>query len=151
MLCKSSLWDHWSLHPIIHTPYAASVGMSRDRFVALLTMFHLNNNDPKAARGQPGYDPLFKIRPITDTLITNFQDVYTPEKQLTIDEEICPFRGQIFFHVYIKEKPQKYGIKMSELCGVKSGYVYNLDAYTGAHPTQNTTWRTALLTGCVIK
>jgi len=91
VLRKSSLRDYWSLQPIIHTPYAASVGMSQDRFLALLTMFHLNNNDAKAARGQPGYDPLFKIQPVIDTLITKFQDIYTPEEQLTINEAICPF------------------------------------------------------------
>jgi len=54
VLHKSSLRDYWSSRPIIYTPYAASVGMSRDRFFAILTMFHLNNNDAKAARGQPG-------------------------------------------------------------------------------------------------
>jgi len=54
-------------------------------------MFHFNNNDAKTARGQPGYDPLFKIRPVIDTLITKFQDTYTPEEQMTIDEAICPF------------------------------------------------------------
>jgi len=123
VLHKSSMRDYWSLRPIIHTSYTASVGMSRDRFLALLTMFHLNNNDAKAARGQPGYDPLFKIRPVIDTLITKFQVVYTPEEQLTINEAICPFRGHIFFCVYIKGKPHKYGIKMFELCEAKSGYV----------------------------
>ena len=90
---------------VIHTPYTFSVGMSQDSFLALWTMFHLNNNDAKAARGQSGYDPLFKIRPIIDTLITKFQDIYTPEEQMTIDEAICPFRGCIFFHVYIKGNP----------------------------------------------
>jgi hypothetical protein len=129
VLCKSSLWDYWSLLPIIHTPYAASVGMSRDRFFALLTMFQLNN-DAKAAVGQPGYDPLFKIWPVIRTLITKSQDSYTPE-QLTIDETICPFQGCIFFRVYIKGKLHKYRIKMFELCEAKSGYVYNLDVYTG--------------------
>jgi hypothetical protein len=39
----------------------------------------------------PGYDLLFKIRPVIDTLITKFQDVYTPEEQMTIDEAVCPF------------------------------------------------------------
>jgi hypothetical protein len=71
-------------------------------------MFHLNIN-AKAAGGQPGYDPLFKIWPVTDTLITKFQDTYTPEEQMIIDETICPFRGHIFFRVYIKGKPHKYG------------------------------------------
>jgi len=79
--------------------------MSRDRFFAILTMFHLNNNDAKAARGQPGYEPLFKIRPVIDTLITKFQDIYTPEEQLTIDEAICPFRGVYFFMCISKESP----------------------------------------------
>jgi len=78
--------------------------MSWDRFLALLTMFHLNN-DAKAARGQPGYNPLLKIWPVIDTLITKFQDVYTPGEQLTIHEAVCPFRGPIFFRVYFKGKP----------------------------------------------
>ena len=67
--------------------------MSRNRFLALLTMFHLNNNDGKAARGQPANDPLFKIRPVIDTFITKFQDVYTPEEQMTIDEAYAHFEG----------------------------------------------------------
>jgi hypothetical protein len=112
MLRMSSVQDYWSSRPIIHTPHAASVGKSRDRFLALLTMLYLNNNNAKAARGQPDYDPLFKIWPIIDTLVTKFQHIYTPVEQLTIDEALCPFRGHIFFHVYIKGKPYKYGIKM---------------------------------------
>ena len=55
MLCKSSLQDYWSLRHYSH-PYAASVGMSRDKFLTLLTMFHLNNNNAKVARGRPRYD-----------------------------------------------------------------------------------------------
>ena len=61
VLCTSSLQDYWSSRPIIHTPYAASVGMSWDKFLALLTMFQLSNSDAKAAGGQPDYDPQFKI------------------------------------------------------------------------------------------
>jgi hypothetical protein len=78
LLCKSSLRDYWRSRPIIHTQYASSVGMSRDRVLALLTVFHLNNNDSKAARAQPANQPLFKIWPVIDTLIRKFQDVYTP-------------------------------------------------------------------------
>jgi hypothetical protein len=100
-------------------------------------MFHLNNNDAKAARGQPSYDPLFKIWPVIDTFITKFQDTYTPEEQITIDEAICPFRGRIFFRVYVKGKPHKYGIKIFELCEAKSGYVYNLEVYTEVHATNS--------------
>ena len=100
-------------------------------------MFQLNNNDAKAARGQPGYDPLFKIRPFMDTLITKFQDVYTPEEHMTINEAIYPFQGRIFFRVYIKGKPHKYGIKIFELCEAKSVCIYDLEVYTGAHHTNS--------------
>jgi len=42
-----------------------------------------------------------------------------------------------FFCVYIKGKPHKYRIKIFELCEAKSGYVYNLNVYTGAQPTNS--------------
>lgn len=83
MLCKSPLQNYWKLYPSIETPHAASVGMSCDRFLSVLKMLHLNNNDAKAATGQPDYDPLFKIQPDTDALITKFQDHYTPHR--TVD------------------------------------------------------------------
>ena len=125
------------MHLIIQIPNAASVGMSQDRFLALLTMCYENNNDAKAARGQPDYDTLFNIWPVIDTLYTKFQDIYTPEEQLTIDDALCPFQGCIFFHVHIKGKPHKYGIRMFECCEAKSGYVYNLEIYGGAQPTNS--------------
>jgi hypothetical protein len=59
--------------------------------------------------------------------MTKFQDVYTPEEQLTIDEAIYPFRGRIIFRVYIKGNPHKYWIKVYELCQAKSGYIYNME------------------------
>ena len=110
--------------------------MSRDTFFALLTTFCLNNNDTKAAMGQPSYDPLFQIWPVIDT-ITKFEDVYTQDEQLTIDEVMCPFQWHIFFRVYITGKPQKYVLKMFELCEAKGSYIYNLEVYTGAHPTNS--------------
>jgi len=76
-------------------------------------VFHLNNNEAKAAREQSGHDPHFKIRPVLDTLITKFQDVCTPEEQLSIDKTIYHLRGYIL--VYIKGKPLRYGIKLFEL------------------------------------
>jgi hypothetical protein len=86
-----------------------------------------------SARGQPGYDPQFKIWPVIDTS----QNFKTTEEQLTIGEAIYPFRGRIFFRVYIIGKPHKYWIKMYELCQVKSGYVYNLEVCTVAYSTNS--------------
>jgi len=79
VLSKSSLRDYLSLCSIIHTPYGVSFGISRDRFLVIFAMFHLNDNNTKAARGQPDYDPLFKIQPGIDTLITKFKDSTHPK------------------------------------------------------------------------
>jgi len=149
MLCKSSLWHYWSwcaIMAIMHTLCAVSVGMSRDRFLVLLTMFPLKSNNAKAARG---IHPLFQIRQVIATLITKFQDVFTPEEQLTIDEAICPFRVCTFFCVYIKGKPHKYRIKYLRQKATKSTtWTYILGHIP---PTQHTTWRSVLLTGCMIQ
>jgi hypothetical protein len=51
-------------------------------------MFLLNNNDEQLPSGQPGYGHLCKICPVINALITKFQNVYRPEKLLTIHEPI---------------------------------------------------------------
>jgi hypothetical protein len=72
VLHRSSLWSYWSLYPIIQTSYAL-VGMSCDRFLLILTMFHLNKNYVKAAGRQPDCDSLFEIRLVSDALIVQFR------------------------------------------------------------------------------
>jgi hypothetical protein len=88
---KPSLRDYWTMQPILRTHYTTKVGMSRDRFLAILTMLHVNNNETRIPRGQPGYDPMHEVQPILNALTTRFRDVYTPEENLTIDEAICAF------------------------------------------------------------
>jgi hypothetical protein len=56
MLRKLSLRNYWSFRPIFHIPYATSIGMPWDKFLALLAMFYLNASDAKVARRQPRYD-----------------------------------------------------------------------------------------------
>ena len=49
-----------------------------DRFTLLLKFLHLNDTTKYIPKGQQGHDPLFKIRPFTDPLITNFQQAFVP-------------------------------------------------------------------------
>lgn len=135
---KPELRDYWSTTPILQTNYASALGMSRDRFLAILTMLHLNDNESRIPRGQPGYDATHKIKPLLENLRQQFQMVYAPCEEVTIDEAICAFRGRIFFRVYMKGKPHKYGMKIYELCEAQSGFVFNLEIYTGAHETDAT-------------
>ena len=38
--------------------------------------------------------------------------VYTPNKHITTDEQLVLFTGKCLFHVFIKSKQGKYGIKL---------------------------------------
>jgi hypothetical protein len=72
-------------------------------------MLHLNNNDAKAVRAQPSYDPLFKIQPIIDTLVTKFQYAYTTDEKAYYRRGNMPIsRAYIISCVYQRKAPQSY-------------------------------------------
>jgi len=79
--------------------------MSQDRFLALLIMFHLNNSDAKAAGGQPGYDPQFKIW----QLLTHHKISGRLHTGRTADYRqgtIPILRACILSHLYQRKAPQ---------------------------------------------
>ncbi|KAJ8896314.1 hypothetical protein PR048_001658 [Dryococelus australis] len=97
---KPSISDYWAKKSILCTPFPSSV-MSRNRFKAVLSNLHLNDNNNYIARNQPNHD-LFN---------------------LIMDEGMHGFRGQIHFKVYMKGKPKKYGIKLFVVYDVCTRYV----------------------------
>jgi hypothetical protein len=60
-------------------------------------------------RGQPGYGHLFKIHTILGILTSKYQE------KLSMNEKICAFCGNIYFHAYMNGKPVKYGMKIFQL------------------------------------
>ena len=120
---KPRLQDYWSTNPIYDSKFATSLQISRDRFFSMLTFLHLNNNATYIPRGNPGQDPLYKLRPVFNKLMNDFHTFYIPDEELTVDERICGFRGRVHFRVFIKGKPEKYGMKLFYLCEATSGYV----------------------------
>ena len=82
--------------------------MKRDRFQLLLKMLHLADN---SSYGQPGYDNLFKLRPLLDSLVEQFKLMYRPNKELAVDESMIGFKGRLSFLQYIPNKPHKWGLK----------------------------------------
>ena len=49
--------------------------LKRDRFSLIMKFIHLNDNSAYVVKGQPGHDPLFKLRPFLECLLANFQKV----------------------------------------------------------------------------
>ena len=54
-----------------------------------------------------------------------------PNADLCIDEQLVPFKGNCPFRLYMKSKPDKYGIKVWTLCDARSNYAWNMQVYTG--------------------
>jgi len=127
---KSELQQYWSNSDVHGTPFFGKY-MSRDRFLLILSNFHLADNTRQVPRGQVGFDPLFKIRPFITLCMVRFPDVYSPGKDLSFDEATCGWKGNLRFKVYNPAKPTKFGIKLYQVCEANNGYCIGFDIYTG--------------------
>ncbi|GFS25256.1 PiggyBac transposable element-derived protein 4-like [Elysia marginata] len=134
LVYKPNIKWNWSTNPIIETPIFQKV-MPQNRFLALLSFFHLADNAHQPERHSANYDKLYKIRPFFDHLNARFPAIYYPQQQLAFDESMMPFRGRIEFHQYLPSKPIKYGMKLYMCCESTSGYVLSMKFYTGANTT----------------
>jgi len=133
---KPQMKDFWSKNAFIHSTFAAKV-MTRDRVSSIFSMLHLNKNANYIPRGKENYDSLFKIRPYIDLINKKACESYQPDKNLTIDEGMCPFRGRVHFRVYMKNKPHKYGMKLYILSDALTGYTLKFEIYPRKNQEDN--------------
>nr|XP_061796549.1 piggyBac transposable element-derived protein 4-like [Nerophis lumbriciformis] len=78
-----------------------------------------------------------KLSPISDIWI-KWNDIlpklYSPGRDICVDEQMVSFRGRCSFKQYMPSKPVKYGIKVWALCDVETSYALKLEVYTGKPP-----------------
>lgn len=103
--------------------------MTVNKFEKIRQFLHFNNNANLIPHGQPGYDPLFKIRPVFDSLRERFSSIPV-EERLAVDEQMCSTKARHHLRMYMPAKPHKYGFKLFVLAGM-TGYAYNFEVYTG--------------------
>ena len=125
---KPKITDYWSIHAGTHSSYAPQI-MPREQFTSILKFLHVNNNAAYIPHGEKNHDPIHKIRPFLTHLQHTFAEVYSPERNVCVDEAMCPFKGRSRFRVYMKDKPTRWGFKFYELCASGSGYVYRLEMF----------------------
>ena len=103
--------------------------MKRDQFLNLLRFLHFadnRNHNP----ADPDCDRLYKIREIINLIMQQCREVYSPGKNLSVDESLVLFKGRFSFMQYIKSKRARFGIKLFQLCTVSGIPLYFL-AYHG--------------------
>ena len=110
----------WSKRFLYHCPFFSAT-MSRNRFQTILSYLHVADNNNTTDLSSPN-DPLQKIRPFVDTLSFTFNNLYYPGKELSLDEGTCPFKGRLNFVTYNPNKPNKWGIKLYQVCDSMTGY-----------------------------
>ncbi|GBP26194.1 hypothetical protein EVAR_74956_1 [Eumeta japonica] len=76
-------------------------------------------------------DRLAKIRPIVDHFNKIMTNIYSPGKQLSLDESLVLWHGRLLFRQYIKNKRHKNGVKLYVLAEPE-GIVLNFQIYSDA-------------------
>lgn len=101
--------------------------MSKNRFLQLRNNLHLLDCNK---RPSGNVDKFFKVRPIIDAVRAKILEAPL-EKDLSIDEQMIPFKGKLSVKQYIKGKPTPWGVKQFVLAG-KSGRPYDFIVYQGS-------------------
>ena len=107
---KHEIEDYWETFWLTATPGFSRI-MSHDRFELILSFLHYANNEDHVARGQPGHDRLFKVRQLIDMIVPKFRQVFSPRKEVAIDEMTIAFKGRSVLKQYNPKKPDKWGFK----------------------------------------
>ncbi|CAK1582148.1 unnamed protein product [Parnassius mnemosyne] len=120
------LSDYWKTHWLFKLP-CFSRYMPRNRFMLILRCLHFSSDSNEE-------DRLVPIRPIMNHFNETMKRIYSPGKQLSLDESMVLWRGRLIFRQYIKNKRHKYGIKLYVLAE-PDGTVLNFQVYSGANDT----------------
>ena len=142
------LHDYWRQKEWLFRMLSFAEVMPRDRFMQIYRYLHVSDDTQFVPRGHANHDPLFKVRALLDLMQTRFRTLYNPARELSIDESMIPFKGRIYFRQYIPSKRARFGIKAFVMAEAKSGYVCEIQIYTGARLNED---REVNLSGRVVR
>ena len=121
----ASVDRYWSTKSPYHGLWARAI-MGRNRYRALMAMLHVV--DP--AKETPG-DKLCKINTFIDVFKEKCLALYQPRQNVAIDERMVKSRHRSGIRQFIKDKPNKWGIKLWVLADSSNGYTCDFNVYIG--------------------
>jgi hypothetical protein len=125
---KPTLRSYFSTKRVISTPGFKDV-ITRERLEIICKFLHFSDNE--TVSNFEGPVKLFKIFPVILHLNNKFQELYLPNKDISIDESLTLWKGRLSFKQYLPLKASKFGIKTYELCDSTTGYLWSFLVYTG--------------------
>jgi len=116
---------YWSTNPSLGNE-AVKNAISRDRCQLLISKLYMNQpqkplNSPKS----------YYIDEVVSCLKTTFTAARSDSPFQAIDESMAKFKGRSTLKQYMPLKPIKRGIKIWSRCDSSTGYVYDINIYTG--------------------
>ncbi|KAJ7983499.1 hypothetical protein DPEC_G00377590 [Dallia pectoralis] len=119
----ASLWDAESGRPIFRATMPLKV------FYAYSSLLRFDDRETRPARR--AVDKLAAVRELWDEWSARLPSLYNPGPDVTVDEQLVPFRGRCPFRQYMPSKPARYGIKAWVCCDARSSYAWKMQVYTG--------------------
>uniref|UniRef100_M3XK74 Tyrosinase copper-binding domain-containing protein n=2 Tax=Latimeria chalumnae TaxID=7897 RepID=M3XK74_LATCH len=123
---KGKARGYWSQRcPLIRLEGIAEV-FPRDRFHNILRYLHFVDESRAPLRTVPDPDSFYKVRLLLDALLPKFRSLYSPSRELCVDESIIKTKDHFRSRDVVRNKPVKLGLKACVLCEAKTGYILNL-------------------------
>lgn len=98
-------WDNTAKVPLI------SETMTAKRFFKLRNNLHIAVSEPSDCQ-----DKLWKVRPFLDSIRARCLDLQL-EEEVSVDEQMIPFKGKLSIKQYMRGKPTPWGVKVFALLG----------------------------------
>lgn len=121
-----NLESYWSEHAF--APIAKTMPVKR--FMAIKKHLSFEDEANRKRKGEPGYDPIFRIRKLASALNDRFDSV-PKTARLCVDEQMCSTKMRHHLRQYMPNKPHKWGVKLFVLCD-STGFAYRFEVYNGA-------------------
>lgn len=104
--------------------------MSRDKFKTIMRFLRFDDKETRLERLASDKFALMSF--VWNSFIENCKKCYNPGENLTVDEQLFPTKTRCPFTQFMKDKPDKFGVKFFLVVDVDSKYILNGFPYTGS-------------------
>ena len=120
-----NLSDYWSNNPSLGNQFIKNA-ISRNRFQFLMSKLYCNHPEkPDSAT------KLYYVEELVNCMKQTFSNSMSESSHQSIDESMVKFKGRSALKQYLPLKPIKRGIKVWQRCDAKTGYIFDLNVYSG--------------------
>jgi hypothetical protein len=108
---------------VISTPGFGDI-ITRHRLELICKFLHFANKE--TINSFRGPKKLFKNFPVISHRNNKIQELYLPNRDISIEESLMLWKGPLSFKQYLPLKASKFGIETCELCDAITGYLWSL-------------------------